>query len=54
VQVEQEQSHIKSAAVLRIAAGLANPFPLLAMFGLGVPSFLRDAAYDQIANNRYR
>ena len=45
--------HIKSEAVLRIASGLPNGFPLLAMFGMPFPSMVRDGVYDLVADNRY-
>ncbi|GAX79384.1 hypothetical protein CEUSTIGMA_g6826.t1 [Chlamydomonas eustigma] len=45
--------HIKSDAILRIAQGLSNPFPLFALFGVPVPPFLRDSLYDLVADNRY-
>ena len=45
--------YIKSEAVLRIAAGLPNGFPLLAMFGIPLPLFIRDPIYDLVADNRY-
>uniref|UniRef100_A0A7S3QRX7 Thiol-disulfide oxidoreductase DCC n=1 Tax=Dunaliella tertiolecta TaxID=3047 RepID=A0A7S3QRX7_DUNTE len=48
------KGHIRSDAILKIAAGLSNPFPLLAFLGFPVPPFIRDALYDQVANNRYR
>lgn len=54
VFVEEDQSHIKSEAILRIAQCLDSPFPLLASLGLLVPLQLRDFVYDIIANNRYQ
>lgn len=45
--------HLKSSAVLNIAKGLSNPLEFLALFGMLVPPFLRDTAYDLVANNRY-
>lgn len=53
-QVEAGAHYIKSDAVLKIAEGLQTPFPFLALLGFPVPPFLRDAAYDAVANNRYR
>eukprot|EP00967_Tisochrysis_lutea_P153381 scaffold302603_cov17-Tisochrysis_lutea.AAC.2 len=51
-QVEPNyKGHIRSDAILKIAAGLSNPFPLLAFLGFPVPPFIRDALYDQVANN---
>lgn len=54
VLVEEDQSYIKSEAILRIGRRLNVPFQVLGTMGLvGVPGFLRDAAYDAVANNRY-
>ncbi|KAJ9514260.1 hypothetical protein QJQ45_012232 [Haematococcus lacustris] len=53
VLVEAGGAHIKSEAVLRIAQQLSAPWRLLALFGLPAPPFLRDLAYDLVANNRY-
>eukprot|EP00877_Chromochloris_zofingiensis_P014015 jgi/Chrzof1/8868/Cz03g27110.t1 len=53
VLVEKDSCHIKSEAVLRIATKLNMPLPLLSTLAMPVPRFIRDAAYDQIANNRY-
>lgn len=53
VLVEQDQHYIKSESVLRIASKLSNPLPFLALFGLAVPLFLRDRAYELVADNRY-
>ena len=47
------RGYIKSDAVLRIASKLPNGFPLLAMFGLPFPPFVRDTVYDAVADNRY-
>jgi len=54
VLVSETGHWIRSDAVLRIAQKLPSAFPLLAIFGLPVPPFLRDWVYDQVANNRYR
>ncbi|KAF8704830.1 hypothetical protein HU200_031068 [Digitaria exilis] len=53
VLVEKDRSYIKSEAVLRIMEYLNLPFPQLAIFLKFVPLFLRDFAYDNVANNRY-
>ncbi|KAM0822398.1 hypothetical protein ACQ4PT_071509 [Festuca glaucescens] len=53
VLVEQDRSYIKSDAVLRIMEYLNLPFPQLAAFLNIAPLFLRDFAYDNVANNRY-
>lgn len=53
VLVEKDRSYIKSEAVLRIMEYLNLPFPQLAAFLKIAPLFLRDFAYDNVANNRY-
>lgn len=48
LQVERHASHTKSAAVLRIAAGLQAPLPLVsAALDFTFPQFFKDAVYDQ-------
>lgn len=44
--------YARSDAVLRIAAGLSGPWPLLALLRI-VPRPLRDAVYAWVARNRY-
>lgn len=41
--------HLKSEAILRIANGLSNPYPLLALLGFPVPHFIRDPLYDLVS-----
>ncbi|TVU21596.1 hypothetical protein EJB05_31244 [Eragrostis curvula] len=53
VLVEKDRSYIKSEAVLRIMEYLNLPFPQLAIFLKFVPLFMRDFAYDNVADNRY-
>jgi len=53
VVIESKAIYTRSAAALKVAAKLTQPWPLCAIFWL-VPSFLRDAAYRLIARNRYR
>ncbi|XP_010250093.1 PREDICTED: DCC family protein At1g52590, chloroplastic [Nelumbo nucifera] len=53
VLVEKDRSYIKSEAVLKIMEYIDLPFPQLAFFLQFVPLFLRDIAYDNVANNRY-
>jgi predicted DCC family thiol-disulfide oxidoreductase YuxK len=55
VLVERDGFYIRSEAVRRIAAGLAAPtlLPLLAAAAAPVPLFVRDRAYDLVADNRY-
>ena len=42
-----------SDAVLRIASRLSIPLQMLGGLAQPLPLFVRDAVYDQIANNRY-
>lgn len=53
VLVEKERSYTKSEAVLKIMEYINLPFPQLAFFLQFVPLFIRDFAYDNVANNRY-
>ncbi|KAB1218687.1 hypothetical protein CJ030_MR3G026567 [Morella rubra] len=53
VLVEKDRSYIKSEAVLKIMEYIDLPFPQLASFLQFVPLFIRDLAYDNVANNRY-
>lgn len=53
VLITQTHAYTRSAAALRVASKLTQPWPLCAIFWL-VPRFLRDAAYDLIARHRYR
>jgi predicted DCC family thiol-disulfide oxidoreductase YuxK len=53
VLVENGRAYTKSAAALRIARNLGGWWSLLAIL-LAIPAFLRDAAYDVLARNRYR
>ena len=55
VLVEEDAAFVKSDAVLRIATYFsANPlFPFAGTLGPVVPTFIRDAFYDAIADNRY-
>ena len=58
VVVEEGRMFTKSEAVLRIAETLPGALPGLNVAASAakftVPSFLRDAVYDTVANNRYR
>ncbi|KAK6795506.1 hypothetical protein RDI58_008959 [Solanum bulbocastanum] len=47
------RSYVKSEAVLKIMEYINLPFPQLAFFLQLVPLFIRDFAYDNVANNRY-
>ncbi|KAL4425540.1 hypothetical protein ABPG75_009556 [Micractinium tetrahymenae] len=53
VLVEQDAAHIKSAAILRIAAGLQAPLPVVAAALDVFPRPFKDWFYDQVADNRY-
>jgi predicted DCC family thiol-disulfide oxidoreductase YuxK len=53
VLVERGRAYTKSAAALRIARNLGGWWSLLALL-FAIPPFLRDAAYDVLARNRYR
>ncbi|XP_009765215.1 DCC family protein At1g52590, chloroplastic-like [Nicotiana tabacum] len=53
VLVEKDRSYVKSEAVLKIMEYINLPFPQLAFFLQFVPLFIRDFAYDNVANNRY-
>jgi len=52
VLVEGDRYYTRSSAALRIARRLGGLWPLLYAF-IVVPRFLRDAAYDVVARNRY-
>lgn len=53
VAIEGKAIYTRSAAALKVASKLTQPWPLCAVFWL-VPGFIRDAAYRLIARNRYR
>ncbi|KAF5466725.1 hypothetical protein F2P56_016629, partial [Juglans regia] len=53
VLVEKDRSYIKSEAVLKIMDYIDIPFPQLAFVLHFVPLFIRDFAYDNVADNRY-
>jgi predicted DCC family thiol-disulfide oxidoreductase YuxK len=53
VLIENGIARTRSAAALNVAARLTFPWPLCVVFRL-VPAFIRDAAYEVIARNRYR
>ncbi|GMH15927.1 hypothetical protein Nepgr_017768 [Nepenthes gracilis] len=53
VLVEKDRSYIKSEAVLKIMEYIDLPFPQLAFFLRFIPLFVRDLAYDNVADNRY-
>ncbi len=53
VVVENEKAYTHSTAALRIAKGLGGIWSLAYIF-IVVPKFIRDAAYNLIARNRYK
>ncbi|ELZ49244.1 thiol-disulfide oxidoreductase DCC [Halorubrum coriense DSM 10284] len=53
VLIEDGEAYVKSAAVLRIAAGLGWPYRLLSPFRY-VPAAVRDGVYDFVADHRYQ
>ena len=53
VLVEGRRYFLRSTAALRLARHLDFPWPLLSALLL-LPAFLRDAAYDLLAANRFR
>ena len=53
VLIEDDKVFRKSTAILRIAWGLNNSWPLLYAFII-IPAFIRNLVYDLIANNRYQ
>ena len=53
VLIEDGESYQKSAAIIRIAAGLGGVYRLLSPFR-HVPRAVRDRVYDFVAEHRYR
>ena len=53
VLIEDGESYRKSAAIIRIAAGLGGAYRLLSPFR-HVPRAVRDRVYDFVAEHRYR
>ncbi|ELZ57191.1 MULTISPECIES: thiol-disulfide oxidoreductase DCC family protein [Halorubrum] len=53
VLIEDGESYVKSAAVIRIAAGLGGRYRLLSPFR-HVPAPVRDRVYDFVAEHRYQ
>ena len=49
-----EHLRARSDAALFVLRGLGGGWRALAMFGGALPKFLRDAAYNLVARNRYR
>ncbi|HMG88992.1 MAG TPA: thiol-disulfide oxidoreductase DCC family protein [Chryseolinea sp.] len=53
IALENGKFYERSDAALRIASGLAQPWPALGMFRI-LPRFIRDGVYNLIAKNRYK
>ena len=53
VLIEDGESYVKSAAVIRIAADLGGVYRLLSPFRF-LPRAVRDGAYDFVADHRYQ
>ncbi|MFC7186754.1 thiol-disulfide oxidoreductase DCC family protein [Halorubrum yunnanense] len=53
VLIEDGESYVKSAAVIRIATGLGGVYRLLAPFRYA-PRSIRDRIYDFVAEHRYQ
>lgn len=53
VLIENGKYYTRSTAALRLAKGLKFPYPLLYVFII-IPKFIRNAAYNWVARNRYR
>ncbi|OYR41314.1 thiol-disulfide oxidoreductase DCC [Halorubrum sp. Ib24] len=53
VLIEDGESYVKSAAILRIATGLGGFYRLLSPFRY-LPRSVRDRLYDFVADHRYR
>lgn len=54
VYVEDETIYRQSAAILAIFKQLGGIYKILALIGLAIPAFIRDALYNFIAKNRYQ
>ena len=53
VLIEDGESYVKSAAIIRITAGLGGAYRLLSPFRY-VPAAVRDRVYDFVADHRYK
>ena len=53
VLIEDGESYVKSAAIIRIATGLGGVYGLLLPFRY-LPRSVRDGVYDFVADHRYR
>jgi predicted DCC family thiol-disulfide oxidoreductase YuxK len=53
ISLENGKFYERSEAALKIASGLAQPWPMLGVFRI-LPRFFRDWVYDLISKNRYK
>ena len=53
IALENGKFYERSDAALKIASGLAQPWPMLGVFRI-LPRFFRDWIYDLISKNRYK
>lgn len=53
ILAQNDKKYLRSSAVLRIAAQLRFPWPLLTVLFI-IPRFIRDPFYQILARNRYR
>lgn len=53
ILVEENQIYTKSTGALKVAKQLSGAWPLMYAFII-IPPFIRDAAYELIAKNRYK
>ena len=54
VYIENGKVHLGPTAALKIGQHLKFPWSLLSSAGFGVPDFIRDWVYNQIAQHRYQ
>ena len=53
IAIDNGKFYERSDAALKIASGLAQPWPMLGVFRI-LPRFFRDWVYDLISKNRYK
>ena len=53
IALDNGKFYERSDAALKIASGLAQPWPMLGVFRI-IPRFFRDWIYDLISKNRYK
>jgi len=54
IYIEDGKIYLGSTAALKIGRHLIFPWSLLSSAGFGVPKFIRDWVYNQIAQHRYQ